>query len=69
MAGSWFLSGGPPGEQSLLPWESLGSGEIRFTEFYVLKPNSWAKQGLSGLELFILHKRRPSQAQCEVQAS
>lgn len=47
----------------------LGPGEIRFTEFYMSKPSSWAKQGPSVFELFILHEPGPSQAQCEVWVS
>lgn len=57
------------GSRGCCSGRGLGAGEIRFTELYTSKPSSWAKRGPSGLELFILHKSRPSQARCEIQTS
>lgn len=69
VAESWLPSSGPTRGVEAALWKGSGAWETRFTEFGVSKPSSWAKRGPSGLELFILHKPRPSQTQCEVQAS
>lgn len=72
VAESWLPSRGPTRAAEAVArggaWD-LEAGEIRFTEFYMSKPSSWAKRGPTGSELFILHKSRPSQAQCEIRAS